>query len=91
MKIEILNMVKKTIAEVEDYVRIFEEYEYIWLDDKQEHLTNVITISDNYFAIERSCLFIDIELQQFKDKSITLFSEQVNSLSVSLIASNGPN
>lgn len=73
-------MVKSTIAEVEEYGHLFEEYDYIWLDDKQEHLENVIKIGGNYFAINENDLFNDTEIKLFKDKSFSLFNEQVNTV-----------
>lgn len=78
MKTTILDMVKQTIDEVEKYVLIFKKYEYIWLDDKQEYVENVIRIGGDYFAVEDNDLFDNIQLQQFKDKSISLFNDQVN-------------
>lgn len=80
MKTKILNMVKITIAEVEEYGHIFEEYDYIWLENKQEQLENVIGIGGNYFAIKEKDLFKDTEIKQFKDKSIRLFTEQVDTV-----------
>lgn len=84
MKTEILNVVRRTIADVEEYAHTFREYDYIWLDDKQEHLESVIGIGGNYLAIEGNDLFNDSELQQFRDKSICLFSEQVRNVSSSV-------
>lgn len=78
MKMEILSMVEQTIAEVEECVHIFKEYEHIWLDDKQECLDREIKVGGNYFAINDSDLLNDIKLQKFKDESFNIFSEQVN-------------
>lgn len=78
MKTKVLNMVKQTIIEVEEYVHIFKEYDYIWLDDRQEYLENVIRIGGNYFALDANDHLKGIQLQQYKDKSISLFNEQVN-------------
>lgn len=78
MKTKVLNMVKQTIVEVEEYVHIFKEYDHIWLDDKQEYLENVIQSGGNYFALEENDHLNGIQLRQFKDKSINLFNEQVH-------------
>ncbi len=77
MKTNILDMVKRTIVEVEECVHIFKEYEYIWLDDKQEYLENEIRIGGSYFALNENHLFNDIQLEQIRDKSFNEFSEQV--------------
>lgn len=77
MRTKVLNMVKQTIVEVEEYAHIFDEYDYIWLDDKQEHLENIIKTSENYFCIEENDLFNDTDHRQCKDHSIRIFSEQV--------------
>lgn len=77
MKTKVLSMVKQTIIEVEEYAHIFGEYDYIWLNDKQEQLENIIRIGGNYFAFEENDLFNDVEHLQYKDQSINLFIEQV--------------
>lgn len=80
MKTDVLNMVKQTIIDIQEYVHIFDEYDYIWLDDKQEHLENIIRISGNYFNIEENDLFNDTEHRQYKNHSISIFNEQVNNI-----------
>lgn len=77
MKIEILNSVEQTIAEVEESVNIFKEYEYIWLDDKQTCLDREVKMGGNFFAINETNHFNDTGLEKFKVESFNIFSEQV--------------
>ncbi|KAJ6628020.1 Dynein beta chain, ciliary [Pseudolycoriella hygida] len=78
MKTQILRAVNQTVAEVAESAFVFQEYDYIWLDDKEEHLEKVIQMCGNYFAIEKNDLFNNVELQKFKDKSMKSFSEQID-------------